>query len=93
MRTVLAVLVVLAAGCAGDDISAGVACEGFIDQRVGAAVEHADFRDAEAADLGDGRWQVTSTFVDTDGAPTAYRCVVERGDEGGWLLAELTTDR
>lgn len=82
----------LLAGCSGEGGGAMVACEQFVDRRVGATLEHLSPMDG-ATVAGDGPYVVRSAFT----APgtrrrTAYVCTVERGEQE-WRLLDLVTDR
>lgn len=87
----------LLAGCGGSDepkdesVEAGVACEQFLERRVGAEVEHGDWQDADVSGGGKSPYVVQSRF-NAGGQWSVYRCEVERTDDG-WTLVDLTTDR
>lgn len=88
MRWVVAVLVLSAVACGSGAVGAEVACEQFVERRVGAAV---DFDDDVVSEERGGGWYVRSRFDAGEGV-TVYECeVVREGD--GWRLLDLTTDR
>lgn len=82
----------LLAGCASDRASAMVACETFVNERVGAELEHRSPMDGAVVE-GDGPYVVHSAYVEPlTRRTTSYTCTVEPAEDG-WHLIDLTVSR
>jgi hypothetical protein len=87
-----AVLLVLA-GCGADQGGAMIACETFVNQRVGVEVHHLTPNDGETVQ-GDGPFTVRGGFTEpVTRRLTHYTCTVSKTPQDTWHLDELTTDR
>jgi hypothetical protein len=88
----LPVVLFLLVSCSSDAGGAAVACETFVNQRVGAQLQHRTPAEGETVE-GDGPFVVHGAFTELAARKvTTYTCTVEKTDNG-WHLADLKTDR
>lgn len=92
LRLVAAAPLIALFGCSTSEGGAMVACEKFVNQRVGAELTHRSPMEGATVD-GDNPYVVRSAFTEpATGHTTEYQCEVERIPDG-WRLIDLSTDR